>query len=85
MAIAVGDKLPHASLRIMGENGPETVTTEDIFAGKRIVLFAIPIPFSPTCHRNHLPGFIEQYETIKAKGIDEVAVVSISDIWVFDT
>ena len=84
MTIAVGDKLPSATLRIMGDSGPRTVTTDEIFAGKKVVLFAVPIPFSPTCHRNHLPGFIEQVETIKSKGADEVAVVSVSDAWVMD-
>lgn len=84
MTISVGEKLPAASLRIMEEGGPRTVTTDEVFAGKKIVLFAIPIPFSPTCHRNHLPGFLENLETIKARGIDEVAVVSVSDAWVMD-
>ncbi|GIL02036.1 MAG: peroxiredoxin [Alphaproteobacteria bacterium] len=84
MTIAVGDRLPQATLRIMGENGPQTITTPEIFAGKKIVLFAVPIPFSPTCHRNHLPGFVEQSETIKARGVDAIAVVAINDVWVMD-
>ena len=84
MTINIGDKLPDATLRIMTGEGPKSVSTGEVFGGKRVVLFAIPIPFSPTCHRNHLPGFIEHADAIKAKGIDEIMVVAVNDAWVMD-
>ena len=58
MTIAVGDKLPHATFKIMTDDGPGQLTTEELFAGKKVVLFAVPGAFTPTCHMNHLPGFI---------------------------
>jgi len=84
MTIKVGDKLPLGSVRIMTAEGPKTIGTDEVFAGKRAVLFAIPIPFSPTCHRNHLPGFIEHADTIRGKGVDTIAVISVNDVWVMD-
>ena len=74
MTIAVGDKLPHATFKIMTDDGPGQLTTEE--------LFAVPGAFTPTCHMNHLPGFVEHFDTIKEKGIDEIAVVSVNDVWV---
>lgn len=84
MAISVGDKLPDATFYRMGEDGPGTTTTNEIFAGKKVVLFAVPGAFTPTCNNNHLPGFIEHEAGIKAKGIDEIAVVSCNDVFVMD-
>ena len=84
MTIAVGDKLPHATFKIMTDDGPGQMTTEELFAGKKVVLFAVPGAFTPTCHMNHLPGFVEHFDTIKEKGIDEIAVVSVNDVWVMN-
>ena len=84
MTIAVGDKLPHATFKIMTDDGPGQLTTEELFAGKKVVLFAVPGAFTPTCHMNHLPGFVEHFDTIKEKGIDEIAVVSVNDVWVMN-
>ncbi|MBV9245328.1 MAG: peroxiredoxin [Methylobacteriaceae bacterium] len=84
MAIKVGDRLPQATFRVMTANGPAPKTTDEIFAGKKVVLFAVPGAFTPTCHRNHLPGFLEKADAIKAKGIDAIAVTGVNDVFVMD-
>lgn len=84
MTIKVGDKLPDATFKVMTADGPSEVTTADVFAGKTVVLFGVPGAFTPTCHMNHLPGFVEHGDTIKAKGVDTIAVVSVNDIFVMD-
>lgn len=84
MAISVGDSLPDAKFYHMGEEGPTQVSTSDVFSGKKVVLFAVPGAFTPTCNNNHLPGFIEHEAAIKAKGVDEIAVVSCNDAFVMD-
>ncbi|TAM99017.1 MAG: peroxiredoxin [Rhizobiaceae bacterium] len=82
MTIAVGDKLPEASLKTMTADGAKTMTTAEIFAGRKVVLFGVPGAFTPTCSNNHLPGYLENYEAIRAKGVDEIAVVAINDHFV---
>lgn len=82
MTIAIGDRIPAAKFRVLGEDGPKEITTEAVFSGKKVVLFAVPGAFTPTCHKNHLPGFLNHLEAIKAKGVDEVAVVAVNDVWV---
>ncbi|MBA5778388.1 peroxiredoxin [Stappia sp. F7233] len=84
MSIKVGDRLPEASFKIMTADGPAEVTTADIFSGRTVVLFAVPGAFTPTCHRNHLPGFLENERAIKAKGVETIAVVSVNDVFVMD-
>lgn len=84
MTIQVGDKLPEATFRTMTADGPAARTTAEIFAGKTIVLFAVPGAFTPTCHKNHLPGFVAHAETIKAKGVDGIFVTSTNDVFVLD-
>ncbi|MBY0363773.1 MAG: peroxiredoxin [Phreatobacter sp.] len=84
MTIQVGDKLPEATFRTMAADGPAARTTADIFAGKTIVLFAVPGAFTPTCHKNHLPGFVAHAEAIKAKGVDGIFVTSTNDVFVLD-
>ena len=84
MTISVGDTMPEASFTTMGEEGPKEVKSTDIFNGQKVVLFAVPGAFTPTCHNNHLPGFVENAEAIKAKGVDEIAVVSVNDVFVMD-
>ena len=79
MTISVGDRLPDAKFRVMTPDGAVEKSTADIFAGKKVVLFAVPGAFTPTCHKNHLPGYIEQEAAIKAKGVDEIAVVAVND------
>lgn len=82
MPISVGDALPSATFRVSTVDGPVPKTSEEIFAGKRVVLFAVPGAFTPTCHKNHLPGYIARADEIKAKGIDTIAVVSVNDPFV---
>ena len=82
MTISVGDKLPSVKFKTMTSDGPAELTTEQVFGGKKVVLFAVPGAFTPTCHMNHLPGFLEHHATIEAKGVDEIAVVSVNDVWV---
>ena len=82
MAIKVGDRLPEAKFRVMTAEGPGWKTTDEVFKGKKVVLFAGPGAFTPTCHRNHLPGFLQHLDAIKAKGIDNVAVTAVNDVFV---
>ena len=84
MTIQVGEKLPEATFKTMTAEGPKEVSTDALFSGKTVVLFAVPGAFTPTCHRNHLPGFLENADAIKAKGVDEIAVVSVNDVFVMD-
>ena len=82
MPISVGDKLPNATFRVPTEDGPVPKTTDEIFKGKKVVLFAVPGAFTPTCHKNHLPGYVHEADAIKAKGVDAIAVVSVNDPFV---
>ena len=84
MAIGVGDKIPSGKLTRMGADGPEPVTTEELFGGKKVVLFAVPGAFTPTCSAKHLPGFVEKAGEIRAKGVDTVACLSVNDVFVMD-
>ena len=84
MAIKVGDTLPSATFRVMTAEGPKPKTTDEVFKGKKVVLFAVPGAFTPTCSKNHLPGFVQNAAAIKAKGIDAIAVTSVNDAFVHD-
>jgi peroxiredoxin len=84
MAIKVGDKLPQATFRVMTAEGPAAKTTDELFKGRKIVLFAVPGAFTPTCHRNHLPGYVAKADEIKAKGISEIFVTGVNDVFVMD-
>ena len=84
MTIKVGDTLPEATLTTMTEEGPGPVQTGDFFAGKTVVLFSVPGAFTPTCSARHLPGFIDHIDAIKAAGADEVACMSVNDVFVMD-
>lgn len=84
MTLYVGDQLPEATFYVLGENGPETRTTSEIFKGKKIVLFAVPGAFTGTCHNHHLPGYVEHADDIRSKGIDDIMVTSVNDIFVMD-
>lgn len=79
MTIAVGDKLPEAKFKEKTAEGPVEVTTEQLFKGKRVVLFAVPGAFTPTCTLNHLPGYLENRDTILARGVDDIAVIAVND------
>ena len=82
MPIAKGDSLPEATFRVMGDEGIETLTTDQVFGGKKVVLFAVPGAFTPTCHPKHLPGFIENADKFKSAGIDTIACVAVNDPFV---
>lgn len=82
MTIAKGDRLPEATFRVLSPEGITTLTTGDIFDGKKVVLFAVPGAFTPTCHLKHIPGFIENADAFKKKGIDSVACVAVNDPFV---
>lgn len=84
MTIAVGDKVPEATLHVMGENGPQGVSTTDLFAGKKVVLFAVPGAFTPGCSMTHLPGYVVNADKIKAKGVDSIICMAVNDAFVMD-
>lgn len=79
MTIAVGEKLPEAKFKEKTADGPVELTTADLFAGKKVVLFAVPGAFTPTCTLNHLPGYLENRDAILARGVDDIAVVAVND------
>src|SRR6185295_18670644 len=82
MTIKVGDRLPHATLTKASAEGPQPVDTDSYFAGRKIALFAVPGAFTPTCSARHLPGYVEKAGELKAKGVDEVAALSVNDAFV---
>jgi peroxiredoxin len=82
MAIKVGDKIPDAKLSRMTEEGPRPITTEQVFAGKKVVIFAVPGAFTPTCSNQHLPGFVKHADAILKKGVDTIACISVNDAFV---
>jgi peroxiredoxin len=82
MTIKVGDTLPEATFMTMTADGPAPVTTDDVFKGKKVALFAVPGAFTPTCSARHLPGFKDQAGALKAKGVDAIACLSVNDVFV---
>ena len=84
MTIQVGDQFPECTISTMGEKGPEPITTRQIFADKKVVLFAVPGAFTPGCSVTHFPGYIVNADKIKAKGVDTIACVSVNDAFVMD-
>jgi glutaredoxin/glutathione-dependent peroxiredoxin len=82
MTIQVGDKIPEGMFTVMGAEGPTGLSTADLFGGKKVVLFAVPGAFTPTCSAAHLPGFVVHVDDIKAKGVDTVACMSVNDVFV---
>jgi len=82
MTIEVGDKIPSGSFKIMGAEGPEDISTDDVFAGKKVVLFAVPGAFTPGCSMTHLPGYVVNADKIKDKGVDSIACMAVNDAFV---
>ncbi len=82
MTIKVGDKVPSATLMQMKDGGPKPVSTDDLFGGKKVVVFALPGAFTPTCSAKHVPGFIQHAEELHEKGVDAIACVSVNDAFV---
>ncbi len=82
MTIAVGDKVPSAKFNIITEEGMSELSTDELFSGKRVVVFALPGAFTPTCSAKHVPGFVRHADALKAKGVDSIACLSVNDVFV---
>jgi len=84
MAIQAGDKMPAGVFGIMTESGPGAISTDDLFSGKKVVLFSVPGAFTPTCSNNHLPGFVDHSDELLAKGVDTIACTAVNDVFVMN-
>ncbi len=84
MSIQVGDRLPEATFTTMTADGPKPLSTTEVFAGKKVVLFSVPGAFTPTCSKQHLPGYVKQAEELKAKGVAAIACLAVNDVFVMD-
>lgn len=84
MTISTGDKLPEATFKTVTADGPANLSTADVFAGKKVVLFGVPGAFTGTCTNNHLPGYLENHGAILERGVDTIAVVAVNDLFVMD-
>lgn len=84
MAIQVGDRLPDAVFKVRTADGLGDLTTAQVFGGKKVVLFAVPGAFTPTCHAKHLPSYVTAYDALRAKGVDTIACVAVNDAFVLD-
>jgi len=84
MTIAVGDTIPNIEFTIMSADGPAPISADDIFKGKKVVLFSVPGAFTPTCSAKHLPGFVQHAADLKAKGVDAIACMAVNDVFVMD-
>lgn len=84
MTIRVGDRIPSMKLMTPGADGPREVSTDELFAGKKVVLFAVPGAFTPTCSMKHLPGFVENAAAFRAKGVDAIICTAVNDAFVLD-
>ena len=82
MTIKIGDKIPSETLVQMKDGSPKPVKTDEFFAGKTVVLFALPGAFTPTCSAKHLPGFVQHAGEILKKGVDAIACISVNDVFV---
>ena len=82
MTIKAGDKIPSLTLSVMGEKGPQPVTTDELFNGKKVVMFAVPGAFTPGCSMTHMPGFVVNADNIKAKGVDTIICTAVNDAFV---
>ncbi len=82
MTISVGDKIPEATLMHMGADGPAPISTDELFGGKKVVLFGVPGAFTPTCSAKHVPSYVAQADVIKGKGVDTIACMSVNDVFV---
>jgi len=84
MAVKVGDRVPNATFKVMGKDGPQDLNTDELFGGKTVALFSVPGAFTPTCSAKHLPGFVQNAAALKAKGIDTIACTAANDVFVMN-
>ena len=84
MAIKAGDRMPAGVLKTMSAEGPKDLTSEELFKGKKVVLFSVPGAFTPTCDAKHLPGFVQLADQIRAKGVDTIACMAVNDVFVMN-
>ena len=84
MSIKAGERMPEGKFKVMGPNGPQDLSTAQLFGGKRVVLFSVPGAFTPTCNAKHLPGYVNAAEQFKAKGIDQLACMAVNDVFVMN-
>lgn len=84
MSIKVGEPMPSGVFGVMTESGPGAISTDELFAGKKVVLVSVPGAFTPTCSMNHLPGFVANFDAIHAKGVDTVACMAVNDVFVMN-
>ncbi len=84
MTIKAGDRMPSGTLKTMTKDGPKDLATDELFKGKKVVLFSVPGAFTPTCDAKHLPGFVQQADQIKAKGVDTIACMAVNDVFVMN-
>ena len=82
MTIAAGDRMPDGSFGVMREKGPGSISTDELFSGKKVVLVSVPGAFTPTCSMNHLPGYVEHASELAAKGVDTIACMAVNDVFV---
>ena len=82
MSVKVGDSIPSMKLMMATAEGPKEVSTDDLFKGKKVVMFAVPGAFTPTCSVKHMPGFVQNADALKAKGVDSVICVAVNDVFV---
>lgn len=84
MTIKAGDKMPSGTFGVMTDSGPGAISSDDLFAGKKVVLVSVPGAFTPTCSMNHLPGFVDHADEILATGVDTIACMAVNDVFVMD-
>jgi glutaredoxin/glutathione-dependent peroxiredoxin len=84
MTIKAGDRMPAGTLKTMTKDGPKDLSTEELFKGKKVVLFSVPGAFTPTCDAKHLPGFVQRAADIKGKGVDTIACMAVNDVFVMN-
>ncbi len=84
MAIKAGERMPSGTFKTMGKEGPRDISTEELFKGKKVVLFSVPGAFTPTCDAKHLPGFVQLADQLKAKGADTIACMAVNDVFVMN-
>ena len=82
MSIAAGEKMPSGSFSVMGESGPESLSTDALFAGKKVVLVSVPGAFTPTCSKGHLPGYVNHADELFSQGVDTIACMAVNDVFV---